>query len=77
MGFFFFLVSLNRDGVWLSCGTGKVGGCSLVPAGLEARPPSFLDCSFSPFPLLRMRTCSFSAEIPLFKEPGLGFAPVW
>lgn len=43
---FFFFVSLDRDGVWLSCRTRKVGGCSLVPAGLEVRPPLSLTVYF-------------------------------
>lgn len=42
----FFPFSLHRDGVWLACKTGKVGGCSLVPAGLEARPPLSLTVHF-------------------------------
>lgn len=36
---FSFPVFLGRDGVWLSCRTGKVGGSSLGPVGLEARLP--------------------------------------
>lgn len=48
--FFFFLsfspISLDRDGVWLSCRTGKVGGSSSVPAGLEARLPLSLTVHF-------------------------------
>lgn len=71
----FVFVSLDRDGVWLSYRTGKVGGSILVPPGLEARPPLSLTVHF----LLShgMRICSFSVEIPLFEAPGLGFAPIW
>lgn len=75
--FSFFPVFLGRDGIWLSCRTGKVGGSSLGPVGLEARLPLSSTVPFFPVPLLGMRSCSFSVEIPLFEEPGLGFTPIW
>lgn len=44
--FKFFPVFLGRDGVWLCCRTGKVGGSSLGPVGLEARLPHVLTVHF-------------------------------
>lgn len=74
-GFFFIVVVffVLRYGVWLSYRTGNEGGSC---ADLEARSPLSLTVLFflSFFPVLR--SFSFSGEVPLFEELGLGCPPL-